>query len=180
MASLGNTTLIMTLVLAAYSILASLAGHYYKSHQLTRSGLNATYLTPVLLGVSTASLVTAFVTNNFGIQYVAEHSNLSMEKQYIWVAIYAGNEGSLLFIAFALAVLSAIAIFFTPSQNQHSVPHINSVLMVILIFFVGVMVFLANPFALSQTIPADGKGMNPLLTHPGMFIHPPVLMTGLI
>ena len=180
MASLGNTTLIMTLVIALYSILASLSGHYYKSNQLTKSGLNATYLTPILLGISTASLVTAFVTNNFGIQYVAEHSNLSMEKQYIWVAFYAGNEGSLLFIAFALAVLSAIAIFFSPSQNEHSIPHINSVLMIILIFFVGVMIFLANPFALSQTIPPDGKGINPLLTHPGMFIHPPVLMTGLI
>ena len=180
MASLGNTTLIMTLVIALYSILASLSGHYYKSNQLTKSGLNATFLTPILLGISTASLVTAFVTNNFGIQYVAEHSNLSMEKQYIWVAFYAGNEGSLLFIAFALAVLSAIAIFFSPSQNEHSIPHINSVLMIILIFFVGVMIFLANPFALSQTIPPDGKGINPLLTHPGMFIHPPVLMTGLI
>ena len=180
MAGLGSSTLVITLILAIYSIIASLFGHYYKANQLTKSGLNAAYLTPILLGISTASLVTAFVTHDFSIQYVAEHSNLSMAKQYIWVAFYAGNEGSLLFIAFALSTLSAIALLFSPAQISQSLPHINSVLMTILIFFVGVMIFLANPFALSETTVSDGKGINPLLTHPGMFIHPPVLMTGLI
>ena len=42
------------------------------------------------------------------------------------------------------------------------------------------MALLANPFATLDPVPIDGLGINPLLLHPGMFIHPPVLMTGLI
>ncbi len=180
MSDLGSTTLAITLILAIYSVIASLTGSLYKIPQLTKSGLHATYLTPLILAVSTSSLVAAFVTNDFSIRYVAEHSSISMDKQYIWVAFYAGNEGSLLFIAFALSVLSAISVFSSPHQIQQSLPHINSVLMTILIFFVGVMVILANPFSVLELVPDNGRGINPLLTHPGMFIHPPILMTGLI
>ena len=54
------------------------------------------------------------MSKDFQVQYVAEHSNRAMDPQYIWVAFYAGNEGSILFIAFALAVLAAVAVFFSP------------------------------------------------------------------
>ncbi len=127
-----------------------------------------------------AGLVGAFVSNDFRVAYVAEHSNRAMDTQYIWVAFYAGNEGSLLFIAFALSVLAALAVFFSPRAMQPSMPHVNAVLMAILVFFVAIMFFLADPFARLDFAPPDGQGINPLLTHPGMFIHPPMLMTGLI
>ena len=145
-----------------------------------QSARYATYLAPVALGSSMAGLVGAFVNNDFRVAYVAEHSNRAMDTQYIWVAFYAGNEGSLLFIAFALSALAALAVFFSPRSLQPSMPHVNAVLMAVLIFFVAIMVFLADPFARLDFVPPDGQGINPLLTHPGMFIHPPMLMTGLI
>ena len=145
-----------------------------------QSARYATYLAPVALGSSMAGLVGAFVNNDFRVAYVAEHSNRAMDTQYIWVAFYAGNEGSLLFIAFALSALAALAVFFSPRALQPSMPHVNAVLMAVLIFFVAIMVFLADPFARLDFVPPDGQGINPLLTHPGMFIHPPMLMTGLI
>ena len=145
-----------------------------------QSARYATYLAPVALGGSMAGLVGAFVSNDFRVAYVAEHSNRAMDTQYIWVAFYAGNEGSLLFIAFALSALAALAVFFSPRAMQPSMPHVNAVLMAILVFFVAIMFFLADPFARLDFAPPDGQGINPLLTHPGMFIHPPMLMTGLI
>ena len=145
-----------------------------------QSARYATYLAPVALGCSMAGLVGAFVSNDFRVAYVAEHSNRAMDTQYIWVAFYAGNEGSLLFIAFALSALAALAVFFSPRAMQPSMPHVNAVLMAILVFFVAIMFFLADPFARLDFAPPDGQGINPLLTHPGMFIHPPMLMTGLI
>ncbi|MCP4426652.1 MAG: cytochrome c biogenesis protein CcsA, partial [Chloroflexi bacterium] len=36
------------------------------------------------------------------------------------------------------------------------------------------------PFARMDMIPADGNGLNPLLRHPGMIIHPPTLYLGYI
>ena len=180
MADLGYITLLLALVLASYSVMGSLVGASRGAPQLVRSALNATYLAPIALGLSTAGLVGAFVSKDFQVQYVAEHSNRAMDPQYIWVAFYAGNEGSILFIAFALAVLAAVAVFFSPKALQPSLPYVNAVLMLVLVFFVAVMVFLANPFERLDFAPSDGRGINPLLTHPGMFIHPPMLMTGLI
>ena len=54
---------------------------------------------PVLLAISTLSLVHAFVTHDFSVRYVAENSSLALPQVYTWVALYAGNAGSLLFIA---------------------------------------------------------------------------------
>ena len=147
---------------------------------MLESALRATYLSSLVLGVTTASLVGAFVTRDFQVEYVAAHSNRAMDIQYIWVAFYAGNEGSLLFIALALSVLAACAVFFAPRAVRSSLPHTNAVLMAVLVFFVAVMVFLANPFDRLPFVPPDGQGINPLLTHPGMFAHPPILMLGLI
>ena len=52
--------------------------------------------------------------------------------------------------------------------------------MLVLTFFLAVMAFMANPFDKLPFVPADGEGINPLLTHFGMFFHPPALMAGLI
>ncbi len=180
MADFGYICLLLALALATYSAVGSLAGVWQRSPNLVQSARYATYLAPVALGGSMAGLVGAFVSNDFRVAYVAEHSNRAMDTQYIWVAFYAGNEGSLLFIAFALSALAVLAVFFSPRALQPSMPHVNAVLMAVLLFFVAIMVFLADPFARLDFVPPDGQGINPLLTHPGMFIHPPMLMTGLI
>jgi len=105
-----------------------------------------------------------------------------MDRVYTWVAFYSGNEGSLLYIAFAFAALSAVAVRLAPARVSASLPYTNGVLMFVLTFFLSVMIFIggADPFTTLSFVPADGQGINPLLTHPGMFIHPPVMMAGLI
>ena len=52
--------------------------------------------------------------------------------------------------------------------------------MLVLAFFVAVMAVMANPFDKLPFVPPDGEGINPLLTHFGMFVHPPALMAGLV
>ena len=48
------------------------------------------------------------------------------------------------------------------------------------IFFLFISVFVENPFARLDVIPPDGNGLNPLLRHPGMIIHPPMLYLGFV
>ena len=103
-----------------------------------------------------------------------------MADRFTWVAFYSGNEGSLLFISFCLSALTAIAIWRSSDKVRDILPYTTAVLMLVLAFFVAVMAFMANPFDKLPFIPADGDGINPLLTHFGMFIHPPALMAGLI
>ena len=180
MADLGNITLFMALAVSVYSGLGSVLGANRSSPLLVESSYKATYAIALLCIVSTACLVGSFVTNDFQVQYVANHSSRAMDVQYVWVAFYAGNEGSLLFIALALSILCTIAIYYRRIASEDIMPYVNFVLMLVMLFFLAVMAFLANPFDKFEFTPLDGQGINPLLTHPGMFIHPPVLMTGLI
>ena len=180
MAELGTICLLIALALSSYSIVGSVLGQVRRIPELVKSARYATYLTPVILAVATLSLVSAFLTRDFQMRYVNLHSSLAMDPIYTWVAFYAGNEGSLLFIALVLSILATVAVAKAPRQVQDSLPYTNAIIMAVLFFFLAIMAFLANPFTQLPLNPGDGQGINPLLTHPGMFIHPPMLMTGLI
>jgi cytochrome c-type biogenesis protein CcmF len=170
----------IALALAAYSGVTSLIGVRTRNTAMIASSFRANYLTALALGVAVLALVLAFLRNDFALKYVAEHSNFAMPRVYTWVAFYAGNEGSLLYVAFALAGMAALAMYLVPRRMGAQRPYANFVLMLILTFFVTVNLFMASPFETLSVTPIDGQGINPLLTHPGMFIHPPLIMVGLI
>ncbi|MSP78657.1 MAG: heme lyase CcmF/NrfE family subunit [Dehalococcoidia bacterium] len=179
-ANIGSLGLLLALALAGYAVCASLLGMWRRIPELVESGRYAVYVVPLPLLVATLSLVTAFVNHDFYIRYVMMHSNLAMPAIYTWVAFYAGNEGSLLYIALAFSLIGAIAVVTAPRSARSILPYTISTMMVVLIFFLCVMATMANPFATMSPVPPDGQGINPLLTHPGMFFHPPSLMLGLI
>ena len=180
MADLGTAAITIALALTLYSVVASFAGAQRRQPAMTASGLRANYLTTMALAVAVAALVVAFLDNDFSIRYVAGHSSFAMPRIYTWVAFYAGNEGSLLYVAFALSGMAALSMALAPRRMGLQRPYANGVLMMILGFFLLVLLVLANPFVQTETAPADGVGINPLLTHPGMFIHPPMIMVGLV
>ena len=180
MGDLGAISLWIALALAAYSAVGSVAGKLRGSAALVDSGQAAMYATVVVLFVATLSLVVSFISRDFEIAYVALHSDLAMPDRFTWVAFYAGNEGSLLYIAMVLSAMSAIAVWRSPERFRDALPYTTGVMMLVLTFFVAVMAVMANPFDKLPFVPADGEGINPLLTHFGMFFHPPALMAGLI
>ena len=177
---LGTLSLLIGLVLAVYSVGASFIGVRKGMPELMTSARYANYLTPLILLISVMSLVSAFVSRDFQVRYVAENSSLAMAKAYAWVAFYAGNDGSILFLAAVLSIAAAVSVALAPKLSRTSLAYTNAVLMTVLGFFLFVLCFLANPFETTSVTPVDGRGINPLLTHPGMFVHPPLLMTGLI
>jgi cytochrome c-type biogenesis protein CcmF len=61
-------------------------------------------------------------------------------------------------------------------------PWVVSVLLANAIFFLVLVNFVTNPFERMAPgeVPSDGAGLNPLLQHPVMMIHPLVLYTGLV
>lgn len=180
MADLGAISLWIALALSAYAMFGSVVGKLRGVSALVESSRKATYLLALVMLVSTLSLVTAFISRDFEIAYVAAHSSRAMPDIFTWVAFYAGNEGSLLYIAFVLSAMSAIAIWLAPAKLRQSLPYTVATLMFVQTFFIAVMALMANPFEKLPFIPPDGEGINPLLTHFGMFFHPPALMAGLI
>ena len=180
MADLGSITLLLALALAAYAGVGSLVGQWRRAPELALSARYAAYLTPLMLVTSMVVLVAAFVDHDFSLRYVAGNSNRAMDPWLTWVAFYAGNEGSLLFIAAVFSAAAALAVRLAPDEVRPALPFTTAVLMAVTVFFVAVMMTMANPFYELPVTPPDGQGINPLLTHPGMFFHPPMLMSGLI
>ena len=180
MVDAGQLALVIALVVTAYAAIGSFIGAWQRIPDLTASARYGFYSVPVLLLVSTGALVYAFVTRDFGVRYVAENSNLAMPHIYTWVAFYAGNAGSLLYLALILAVVSAIAVLTIRKRLPHTTPYALGTMALILLFFLAIMLFLANPLERLPIVPPDGQGINPLLVHFGMFIHPPLQMAGLV
>ena len=180
MADLGAMALWIGLALSGYAAIGSVLGQLRGIPALVESARRSVYVLVLAMLVATLSLIGSFINRDFEVAYVAAHSNLAMPDIYTWVAFYAGNEGSLLYIAFALSVMAAIALRWAPASTRDTLPYTTAALMVIQTFFIAVMGFMANPFDKLPLTPPDGEGINPLLTHFGMFFHPPALMAGLI
>lgn len=180
MADLGVMALLLGLALSAYSAVGSIIGEKRGMAELVVSARRALHMTTLAAAVASGALINAFVQNDFSIKYVADHSNTLMDRAFVWVAFYAGNEGSLLYILLTLSIITALSVWFAPKRLARSMPWTIAILAVIQLFYFGVLAFVASPFELLGTVPGDGRGINPLLTHPGMFSHPPLLMGGLI
>ncbi len=180
MADLGAMALLLGMALSIYAAVGAIVGEKIGMAELAVSARRALYMTALTVLAASGALVNAFVNNDFSIKYVADHSNTLMDRAFVWVAFYAGNEGSLLYILLVLSIISAISIRFAPRRLARSLPWTIAILSVIQLFYFGVLIFVASPFELLDIVPLDGRGINPLLTHPGMFSHPPLLMGGLI
>ena len=96
--------------------------------------------------------------------------------------MWSSQEGSLLLWAWVLSIASSLALIATRGKLREIVPYATAVLAGVTSFFTGLMLFAGgvNPFATLSPAPADGIGLNPLLQHPSMMIHPPMLYSGYV
>lgn len=175
---LGFLALVVTLVAAAYSIVASIAGAKLGLGELVISGRNAAWVVSGAMLTSAAVLLYCFWILDFGVEFVARNASAEQPRMYSLAAFYGGQEGSLLLWAVGLAVFSGAAIFVNRNRLHGVLPYSTATLMFIQLFFAVVLVFLTNPFERLAMPLADGQGLNPLLRHPGMIAHPPFLLTG--
>ena len=176
----GQIALALAFIVSLYAAAASFLGVVRRSPELLVSGRFGIYSIPALLIVATGALIYAFVNNDFSVRYVAENSSLAMPREYTWVAFYAGNAGSMLYLAVIFAIMAVVAVAAIRKNLPYTSPYAVGIMALSLAFLLGVMLFLANPLARQAFTPMDGEGINPLLVHMGMFIHPPLQMAGLV
>ncbi|MCY4476278.1 MAG: cytochrome c biogenesis protein CcsA [Chloroflexi bacterium] len=180
MDQIGTTAIWLGVAVSAYAAITSLVGAKGAVPELVVSGRRAVYMAFLVALVASAALLIAFLTNDFSIKYVANNSNIVMGRGYTLVAFYAANEGSLLYITLALALMSAISVRLAPRRFAGAMPYTVAILAVVLAFLFGTMATYANPFETLEIVPPDGRGVNPLLLHPGFYSHPPLIMAGLV
>ena len=111
---------------------------------------------------------------------MAEGSSTDTPTFYKVTAMWATQDGSLLLWALLMSIFSSAVLFLTRRSLRDIAPWATAVLGVIAAFFLLLMVGWENPFTTLANPPAEGAGLNPLLRHPAMMIHPPMLYTGYV
>ena len=178
MPDLGFYLLLIAFLLATHALAASLLGAWRARPELILSGKRALTALAAALALSSAALLSALVSRDFSVAYVAQHTDSHLPLFYTVSAFWAGQEGSLLFWALVLAVCSALAAHFNLRGAGRAAPFTVATLAGINLFFVAVLIFSANPFERLPAAAAEGSGLNPLLRNPGMVFHPPLVLAG--
>jgi cytochrome c-type biogenesis protein CcmF len=176
----GELSLWVALLVAAWAMITSFAGGALKRNDLVASGERAVYATWAFTVLAAAGLWTALITHDFSLRYVASFTSANLPFVYTLTAFWAGQAGSMLFWCLILSTYSAIAVFTNRHQNRVLMPYVAGTLAAITLFFLATMCFGQSPFERMDWIPADGRGMNPQLQNPGMAIHPPNLYLGYV
>lgn len=137
-------------------------------------------LSTAFLTLSSAVLLFAFVTRDFSLVYVAEYSDTTLPMFYTITAFWAGQDGSFLLWAWLIAMFAAIFIGTRGYKDMSGGTKTWFWLFLFVVqgFFLYILTGPNNPFMEFSPAPADGNGLNPLLRHPGMIFHPPLLFLG--
>jgi cytochrome c-type biogenesis protein CcmF len=180
MTQFGPIFLIIALGCAVYAMIATILGARRQQQELVDTGHNAAIAVMVFLSLAAVALVQALLADNFQLKYVASTSNRALPVFYKITSLWAGMEGSLLFWAWLLAAFSYVCIMTYRRQQTLLMPYVTAVLMAVATFFISMIVFVTDPFELLAQPPADGRGLNPLLQHWAMVIHPPILYLGYV
>ncbi|WP_043934049.1 heme lyase CcmF/NrfE family subunit [Bacillus sp. EB01] len=175
----GNLSLVLGIMLSAYTLTAIVFGIRKRSTQWLDSAKGGVLGILVSALAASAFLIYFLATGHYEFTYVASYTNDSLPLIYKMTAFWAGNAGSLLLWTALLAIYTAVVALSTGRNNPYK-PYALAVLAMNLLFFFIVMLVLANPFEMSVTVPEDGNGLNPMLQNPGMVLHPVTLYLGYV
>jgi cytochrome c-type biogenesis protein CcmF len=176
--SLGRPLLYIALVLELYGIAASVYGVRTRQWRYVESGRRAIYSLAALLTLAFAVLEIAFIRSDFSYAVVAEHSSTTTPTFYRAAAPWSAQEGSLLLWVWLLSLWSSLALLLARRVTREVAAWAQATLLVFALFFTSLIVFLADPFERVNPAPSQGVGLNPLLRHPSMMFHPPLLYSG--
>ncbi len=207
-AQFGYGILVLTFIVTIYSVVAAVMAATRKSASLAESARRAMLLTFPLITLSALSLIYLLVNNHFEVAFVSEVTSTSMPTYLKITAWWGGQAGSLVFWSFLLSGFTSAVALRKWDRDRELLPWVLVVSGVTLAFFLILVIFFENPFAhywlgldgqiitdatgqaiksmlapaLNATIfdPKEGRGLNPLLRHPGMIIHPPMLYLGFV
>jgi cytochrome c-type biogenesis protein CcmF len=134
----------------------------------------------VFVAMAFGALVYAFLSDDFSVLFVAQHSNSALPVFYKATAAWGGHEGSMLLWIAVLALWTMAVAAGSRSQPQEFSSRVLGVLGIVSAGVIAFAFFTSNPFMRLIPTPADGNDLNPLLQDPGMIFHPPTLYMGYV
>jgi len=176
----GHLAVFTAFILSLVQAVAPWLAGRLQAPALARSGVMASYIVLILMTIGGATLIHAFVVGDFTVRYVANHSNSELPLLYKVTALWGGHEGSLYLWAWILAAFTAILAIQGKRLFPLRLPVMLSVQACLLLGFLGLILFLSNPFERLLPGAIEGRDLNPLLQDPGMAFHPPMLYFGYV
>jgi cytochrome c-type biogenesis protein CcmF len=198
-ANFGFGALVITLLISIYGIGASVYGVRKNLPAWVESARLAMLLTFPLITISAFSLMYLLAQGAYELEFVASVTSNSMPLYLRLTALWGGQAGSLVFWSWLLSAFATAVTLRKWDRDREFLPWVIVVALVTLAFFLVLIIFFENPFNRFWRLPngnilasmfqpsgsvifkpADGQGLNPLLRHPGMIIHPPMLYLGFV
>ncbi len=199
LAQFGFGVFVLTFLLALFSVGAAVAGYFSKSDRWVETARLGMLLSFPLLTVGVAILTYLLVTGHYELQYVYSVTSNDMPVYLKITALWGGQAGSLVLWSWLMAAFASAVTLRKWERDREMLPWVIVVTSVTLAFFLALSIFYENPFArwwqttggdiiarmfapagAFPLTPSDGQGLNPLLRHPGMIIHPPMLYLGFV
>ena len=198
-ANFGFSALVITLLVSLFGIGASIYGLKHRKPAWVDSARNAMLLIFPLLTLSALSIIYLLATEHYEVEYVANVTSSTMPMYLKVTALWGGQAGSLVFWSWLMSAFASAVTLRKWDRDREFLPWVIIVSLVTLAFFLSLSLFFENPFARLWVFPTgqieksmfppsgatlfypqDGQGLNPLLRHPGMIIHPPMLYLGFV
>jgi len=176
---LGHFALILALCVATVLGTLPLIGAHQRRQEwimLARPAAQALFF---LVALSFASLAWSFLSNDFSVTYVAEHSNTMLPAIYRFGATWGGHEGSLLLWVLMLSGWALLVAHFSRALDDATVARVLGVLGLVAMGLLLFVLLTSNPF--ERQLPAEnGRDLNPMLQDPGLVFHPTMLYMGYV
>ena len=179
-ATIGHASVIAALLFAVWGIIAPVIGsrpgreRFYAS---TRAAIMGQFF---LVTLASLSLIYGLVTTDFSIKYVAFNTTRATPIYYRVTGLWGALEGSLLLWEWILIIFSGLVAWIYKERHRELMPWVLMIFSIVSAFFLVVLGFVSNPFESVFPVPADGRGLNPLLEYANMITHPPLLYTGFV
>jgi len=199
LAQFGFGVFVLSFLLALFSAGAAVGGYFFKSERWVETARRAMLLTFPLITLAVLTLAYLLVTGHYELQYVYSVTSNDMPFYLKITALWGGQAGSLVLWSWLMSAFTSAVTLRKWDRDREMLPWVIVVTSVTLAFFLSLTVFFENPFmrwwqttagdfipgmfAPAGAIavnPVDGQGLNPLLRHPGMIIHPPILYLGFV
>ena len=175
---LGYAATVAALALALFGCIAAAVGASTERHALVVSSERAAIGVWLLVTACMLLLVYAFLTFDFSVRYVASNTNRGTPYYYRITALWGSLEGSIILWTWMLSLYTLIVVGQYRRRQPKFYPWVLAVMLAVAGFFLLVMTIPAPPFDRLTPVPADGRGLNPLLEDSGMITHPVALYLG--
>jgi cytochrome c-type biogenesis protein CcmF len=179
-AEIGHFALALALTLALAQATLPLYGAAKGDRRLMAFAHSAANGQLLFIAIAFAALTAAFVTSDFSVSLVAQHSHSAKPLMYKIAGVWANHEGSMLLWVLILALFGAAVAWFGRNLPETLSARVLAVQGMIGVGFLAFILFTSNPFWRLDPAPINGNGLNPLLQDPGLATHPPFLYLGYV